>query len=149
MLSTLFLVAGMMAVDDANARGGRGSGARGGGHSHRAVIGVSRVFVAPPVRYFGGRPLVAGVAVGVAAPLAYSAYPGYYGPESYYYSPYYEDPPVYVEPAPAPFEQVPAAWWYFCRETNTYYPYVRRVRAGGNASRHSRRGSASIRGRDR
>ncbi len=60
---------------------------------------------------------------------------GYYPSPYYYppYSPYYYPqtvvvptaPPVYVEqgqvPAPA---QAQPGYWYYCRESNAYYPYV-------------------------
>ena len=56
----------------------------------------------------------------------------------YWYSPpppvYYYPPPVVQIPAPAPAyverSQAPSAapaesWWYYCADTQTYYPYVR------------------------
>jgi hypothetical protein len=60
--------------------------------------------------------------------------PGPYGwGPAYYYPPYYYSPPVVVtEPAPVyvpppnPVVQVPApqTYWYYCRRSNAYYPYV-------------------------
>jgi hypothetical protein len=66
--------------------------------------------------------------------------PAYYGP---YYRPYYDpyyyyppavavpqSPPVYIEQAqPAPSAGAPAApaaaYWYYCAESQAYYPYAR------------------------
>lgn len=64
--------------------------------------------------------------------------PLYWG-APYYYPPYYypptvvvpQSPPVYVEQGEQS-GQAPAAqnWWYFCRESNAYYPYVKHCPAG-------------------
>ena len=58
---------------------------------------------------------------------------GWYGPPAYYYYP----PPAYVQPpAPAVYVErgdvVPEGpgTWYFCRESNTYYPYVKQCPGG-------------------
>ena len=78
-------------------------------HGHRASVGI----------FFG-------------APAFYYPYPRYYSP--YYYPPYYYAPavvaapsaPVYIEqsaPAAAP-SQGSTGYWYYCRDTQTYYPYV-------------------------
>ena len=65
------------------------------------------------------------------------AYPYYYPP--YYYPPYYpapvvlQRPPVYVEQSPqmAPSAPAPAAnYWYYCSESNAYYPYVKECAVG-------------------
>ncbi|MFM9885310.1 MAG: hypothetical protein ACKVQT_19980 [Burkholderiales bacterium] len=126
VFSLAFLVAGTIAVDDASAGGGRGSGARsGGGHAHHGHHGhrggVGHVLGHPRVHFHGVRPWVGGVAIGalVAAPLVYHGYSAYYGPGPYYY------PPAYVEQGTVPIDQAPASWWYYCQESNTYYPYVR------------------------
>jgi hypothetical protein len=64
---------------------------------------------------------------------------GFYQP--WYYSPppayYYPAAPVYVQP-PAPPQYVERSdvvpegpgTWYFCRESNTYYPYVKQCPGG-------------------
>jgi hypothetical protein len=53
----------------------------------------------------------------------------------YEYSAYYPypaavatDPPVYLDPEPAPATTTPAAtsYWYYCTEPAGYYPYVQR-----------------------
>ena len=57
----------------------------------------------------------------------------YYPPPVYYYPP----APVYVSP-PAPTHYVErsdtapegAGTWYFCRESNAYYPYVKQCPGG-------------------
>ena len=57
----------------------------------------------------------------------------YYGPRYFYPPPYYypptvvvpASPSIYVEqgqPTPAPLE----SYWYYCRESDAYYPYVKR-----------------------
>jgi hypothetical protein len=66
-------------------------------------------------------------------------YPYHY-PPPYYYPPYYpapvvieRAPPVYVEqnPPAAPALQAPASsYWYFCAESNAYYPYVKECASG-------------------
>jgi hypothetical protein len=58
-------------------------------------------------------------------------YPAYYYPSPYYYYPPVVQPaapPVYVERS----DVVPegSGTWYFCRESNSYYPYVKQC-AGG------------------
>ena len=59
----------------------------------------------------------------VGAPLVFS--PWYYYPPRYYYPPsvVVQTPPVYVEQgqAAAPSQD----YWYYCRESQTYYPYVK------------------------
>jgi hypothetical protein len=64
--------------------------------------------------------------------------PLYWG-APYYYPPYYyppavvvpQSPPVYVQQgdqaAQAPESQ---GWWYFCRGSNAYYPYVKHCPGG-------------------
>ena len=104
--------AAMLASETASARhGGRHHGY---GHGHARVgVGLGFYFGAPYYPYYS---------------------PYYYPP--YYYQPYYVAPPVtYIErPSPAP-QAAPAApagpdYWFFCRETGTYYPYVGQC-AGG------------------
>lgn len=83
----------------------------------------------------------------LGAPLFFPYYaPSYYGPSYYppayyppaYYPRYYypptvlAPPQVYIEqgapaaagPAPAPSAQSSTAYWYFCTDSQTYYPYV-------------------------
>ena len=81
------------------------------------------------------------VGVFIGAPLAFAAWP-YYRPYPYY-DPYYarpiviqEQPVIYTEqaqavpqsgpmaPPPAPQAQAQQQYWYFCQDTQTYYPHV-------------------------
>jgi hypothetical protein len=67
-------------------------------------------------------------------PPYYPSYPSY---PSYYYPPVVTAPaapPVYVEQgtsqaAPAP-AQANNNWWYYCAESQAYYPYVKQCAAG-------------------
>ncbi len=105
-------------------------------HRHGGGHGGGRIGVGI---YFGGP---------VYSPFYYPPYyaPPYYAPPYYAYpQPVYvtPSPPVYIErsdlpPAPqpvpqaaAPASQAPAPQdWYFCPESNAYYPYVRSCAAG-------------------
>jgi hypothetical protein len=100
--ATVVLMMGLIPGNSADARGGHGGH---GGH-----IGV-------------------GVWLG----------PGWWGPYyyPYYYPyPYYQEPPivieqqpeVYVQPTPQP-EQQPV-YWYFCKDPQGYYPYVKQCPSG-------------------
>ncbi|MGH8747230.1 MAG: hypothetical protein ACREUK_12165 [Burkholderiales bacterium] len=91
-------------------------GGHGGWHGHAGWHGHGRVHLG---LYFG-------------APLGWDPYYPYY-----YYPPVVavpQSPPVYVEQgtpsaqsAQAPAEQ---GWWYFCRQSNAYYPYVKHCPGG-------------------
>ena len=83
------------------------------------------------------------VGVYIGAPLAIAPWP-YYRPYYYYDSYYYprpiviqEQPLIYTEqtpavqaapaptaPPPVPQAQQPQNYWYFCQDTQTYYPHV-------------------------
>ena len=65
-------------------------------------------------------------------------YPYYYGPRyPYYYGPWYpyyyapppfiaqDQPGIYVQP-----EQQPADYWYYCKDPQGYYPYVKKCPDG-------------------
>jgi hypothetical protein len=64
--------------------------------------------------------------------------PGWIEPYPYYsypYYPYYREPPiivqqpdVYVQPAPAPTQQ--PTYWYYCKDPQGYYPYVKQCPTG-------------------
>jgi hypothetical protein len=91
--------AGLAAADDADARGRY--------HHARARVGV---FVGAPI-----------------FPYYYSPYyyPRYYYPPAVVVPP--ASPPVYIEQGSAPGAAAPAAqsaYWYFCQDSQTYYPYV-------------------------
>ena len=104
LLLAVVVVGAPLAAADADAQRRHGHGHRH--HHHRGSVGI----------FFG-------------APLFYAPY--YYYPRSYYYPPgvYYgapASPPVYVEQSGVPVAPVQnsSAYWYFCRDTQTYYPYV-------------------------
>ena len=97
---TLAVFAGIAAIPDADANGRRH-------HHYRGHVGF----------YFG-------------APLfPYYAAPYY---PRYYYVPAPVSPPVYIEQsspapsAPVPLAQSEPAYWYYCTDSQTYYPYVQR-----------------------
>ena len=76
-------------------------------HHHGARVGV-----------FIGAPLLA---------YSYYAWPRYYYPPAYYPAPGYPAQavaPTYIEQAPAAPQQGSSVW-YFCRDSQTYYPYVK------------------------
>lgn len=99
------ILAGSLIAVDADAHGP---------HRHRSSVGI----------YFG-----------VPGPFYYHPYPRYYAPR-YYYPPAVmvpapSYPPVYIEQsppaaAPAPSSSSSGAYWYYCRDSQTYYPYVQR-----------------------
>jgi hypothetical protein len=123
VLALVVMALGVIAPDTASAHG------RG-----RVSVGVGFGFGGYWPGYWGGWPGYWG------------GWPGYWG--GYYPAPYYSaypeavvtTPPTYIErgdaqPQPAAQAQ-PAAnaprrdWWYYCPETQTYYPYVKQC-AGG------------------
>ena len=73
-----------------------------------------------------------GIYFGVPGPYYYYPrhyyYPRYYYPPSVYYAPA-PSAPVYIEQSPpaappAPSSSSAGAYWYYCRDSQTYYPYV-------------------------
>lgn len=113
LLAAVAVAALGVAVDADARRGGHGHGHRGHGHAH-----FSFWFGAPFFAY----------------PYYYPRY-HYYYPPAYYYPPTVAIPgpssaPVYIEQnppaaaAPAAPADGPGAYWYYCRDTQTYYPYV-------------------------
>jgi hypothetical protein len=89
-----------------------GAHARGWGQSHGRVV----------------------VGVGVGVPIFWPYWSYWHYPPPYYYYPHYY--PRYGEPAesviyvergdaePTPGEDA-SQYWYFCRDSNTYFPYVK------------------------
>lgn len=89
-----------------------------GRHHRGANVGI---YVGPG--FFWGAPV-------------YRPYRPYYPGPYYYPAPYYEpapvivqSPPVYIEQSTVITEQQQETpsnnYWYFCRDSNTYYPYVK------------------------
>jgi hypothetical protein len=103
-LLSLALAAGLLAPSDADAR-------RGHRHHRHSHFGL-----------FIGAPIV---------PYYYSPYwyPRYYYPPAVVAP---AQPPVYIEQNPAPGAAAPSAapsqgqgaYWYYCQDSQTYYPYV-------------------------
>ncbi len=65
------------------------------------------------------------VGVYIGGPLWWG-YPHYYAPQ-YYYAPVplvQQSPPIYIERAQPEAPTAPA-FWYYCRESQGYYPYVK------------------------
>jgi len=62
--------------------------------------------------------------------------PWWWGPPYYpYYYPYYYPPvvvadPVYVQPNPVVQVPAPPNYWYYCRQSNAYYPYASQCPSG-------------------
>lgn len=145
----------LLASDATWARGGHDGGGShiggsshrhfgGGGSSHRHFSGggISHRHFSGGHRHIGGghhhnyNRFNFGINLG-------GYYPGYYGYRSYgYRRPYYRSyaypstivvpssPPVYIQratPAPA---QPQTNYWYYCREPDGYYPYVKQCPAG-------------------
>jgi hypothetical protein len=55
--------------------------------------------------------------------------PGWWGVDYYPYYPYYDEPPVVIQPPSDTYNQpTPQAeepnYWYFCQASKAYYPYV-------------------------
>ena len=130
LTGTLILaLAAIMAVP-AQARPGRGFGRP---HSHVGVgIGFGFGYLAGSYPYHAPYyPPVYGYPYGY--PYTYSPY-GYYPPTIVIPA----QPPVYIEQSP-PVEQSPQAGtaavgsWYFCRNPEGYYPYVKECPAGWQA----------------
>jgi hypothetical protein len=131
MILTLFvvilgaMVSGSVLARGHGGHGGHSGGGRSGAHSGGHHSGSGH-------RFRGS-----GAAFGF---IAVSPAIGYYSPP-YYYPPYYDQwpamapasPPVYIEqgqaePAPAPEEA--QAYWYYCPNAKSYYPYVKQCPEG-------------------
>lgn len=99
------LLVNAMSVTSADARGGRG------GHGPRVGIGL---WLGPGWGPGWGWP--------------------YYYP-SYYYPYYPAEPPIVVEQQPEVYVQPPPleeqpVYWYFCKDPQGYYPYVKQCPSG-------------------
>lgn len=86
------------------------------------------VYYAPPQVYYAPPPVYYAPRVIYSAPLSFAPPVAYVPPVVY--SSRGHAPPVYVERndlgavAPAPAPSADKAFWYFCTDSNTYYPYV-------------------------
>jgi hypothetical protein len=110
LLALAALVLGCMAGATVYAKGGHGGG-HSGGHGHHGYSGARvGVFIGP----------------GWYPPFYPYYYPPYYYP--YYYPPVVSAPPTYIEQASS--QTLAPGYWYYCGESNGYYPYVKEC-AGG------------------
>ena len=113
--------------------GGHGGSGRGGGSGHAGGYshggGHSHGY-----GYRGG----VGIGVYLGAPLYWPGYyPGYYPYPDVYPGPDYFDPGLAAAP-PGPYigqgvpqvAPAPQQDWYFCPDSNAYYPYVRECPGG-------------------
>ena len=105
---SLAVLLGVAVTADAFARGRH----HHGGHHHRhGGVGFGLFIGAPAFGYY-------------PSPYYYPPYSPYYYPQTVVVP---SSPPVYVEQsqvdAPAP-TQPQAGYWYYCRQSNAYYPYV-------------------------
>lgn len=129
VVAGLFLIAAV----PADARGGRGGGHSGGGHSvrhgghsvrHGGFHGNRFHGHGHRFHHHGFR---GGFVVGTGLYLGPYWYPSYYP-----YYPYYPYEPVSVVTEPQTYiEQTPAqSYWYYCEEAKAYYPYVQQCPGG-------------------
>jgi hypothetical protein len=91
-------------------------------HGHHGYGGRVGIYIGPPV--FG---------LGYYGPYGYPYYaPPYYGPSPYYYPPAVISPApqTYIEQGAAPAPSQAQAYWYYCTESQGYYPYVQQCPAG-------------------
>jgi hypothetical protein len=120
-----------LAAAEAYARGGRGGSHGRGfhghhghahhGHSHRHHGHFHRGHAFHPRTH---------VFVGIGAPLAFGPW--------WYSAPYYAYPPIgaatyapaYIEQDDVGTGEPPQSWWYYCPNSQTYFPYVKEC-AGG------------------
>lgn len=117
--ATVILAAfvGAMVSTPVLARGGHGAH---GGHGHGAHGSHFRSHH----HHFGGFRHHSHFGVFIGAPLLLA--PWYYGPT--YYPPAVvvpSAPPVYIEQGQAAASAQDLQYWYYCRESETYYPYVK------------------------
>ncbi|TMH74828.1 MAG: hypothetical protein E6H52_11935 [Betaproteobacteria bacterium] len=58
--------------------------------------------------------------------------PWWWGPPyyPYYYPPVVVADPVYVQPNPVVQVPAPPNYWYYCRQSNAYYPYASQCPSG-------------------
>jgi len=110
----IILLGALMSGPALAGQGQGGSHSHGGFHGHRG----GGVFIGGPVFwpwYY---------------PPYYYYYPPYYYPSYYYYPPYAAGSFKYIEQGS---EQAPAqsqAYWYYCSDTQSYYPYVKECPGG-------------------
>ena len=137
VIVSVISIAALAVSLDASAQRYRGGGGGGGGRHYSG--GGGGYYHGYRGGYYGHSHSHTSVGVGFVfgGPLWYG-WPGYYPYyyPSYYYPPYYPSygypaavqAPVYVERGGDVVAESP--YWYYCRESNTYYPYVKECPAG-------------------
>jgi hypothetical protein len=75
--------------------------------------------------------------VGVGVWVGPGWWPGWWGPQYYpsYYYPYYQEPPIVIEQQPDVYvpptqPQQQPIYWYYCKDPQGYYPYVKQCPSG-------------------
>ena len=95
---------------------------------------VATLLASIPAQAHGPRARVHfGVVVGAPLFWGYPYYPYYYPPPyAYYPAPVYQPatPPVYVERDQPAAEGPAQNWWYYCDQSQSYYPYVKTCPGG-------------------
>jgi hypothetical protein len=103
------------------------------------VVMVVLFFTIPMPGYAGGTRVYFGVGIGAPYPRAWVPYRAWWGPRYYWGGPiaavpYYSAPPVVIQQPPPVYaqpEQPQAeAYWYYCRDPQGYYPYVKSCPGG-------------------
>jgi hypothetical protein len=57
--------------------------------------------------------------------------PWWWGPSFYpYYYPYYPETPAVIQQQPSLYVQPEEQYWYFCRNPEGYYPYIKKCPGG-------------------
>lgn len=105
LAALLVLLVSIMTVTNAEARRGHG------GHGPRVSFGL---WLGPG--WVGSH---------YYSPFYYPYYPSYYPPEPPIVI--QQQPEVYVQPAP---QQDQPVYWYFCKDPQGYYPYVKQCPSG-------------------
>jgi len=118
------------------------------------VVAMIAVLTTAPPSFAGGSHVSVGVGIGVGYPgWGYPGwgwgYRGWWGPGPWGYRPYwgpnyapapivvappvsYASPPAVVQQAPPAYSPAPQSeqYWYYCQESQAYYPYVKQCPQG-------------------
>ena len=134
MLVLAMLLLAANASDDAYARRGSSGGSGHSARSSHSARPAPAVRPGPSTRpapsaHSGHFTRHAPIGIFLGAPLFA---PLYFPPSGYYYNPSLpSSPPVYIEQESATDESAPEPYyWYYCIDSNTYYPYVEECPGG-------------------
>ena len=120
------LSASALAVGGHGGGGHGGGGHGGGGHGHHGGGGHGHARHGGVHGFHGGGHFGLGVFIGPSFGWYYPG-PSYYYPSPSYYYPSRAGvpsaPPVYIEQEGEGYA-AQQAYWYYCTESKTYYPYV-------------------------